>query len=154
MVWLRACTKGVSPVVVFNEATVDHARYIKEMLPVALKFGEKVFGNDGVFQQDDAKPRPHPHPQTQSTVQNISSSLISKVFCWPIQRTRQTFGTHWFCHDFAQIPIVRTAKDLNISMKNTLIPEKYSGCTVSLLLITSLVQCRKSWNVDSSGLRK
>ena len=48
--------------VVFNEATVDHARYIKEMLPVALKFGEKVFGNDGVFQQDDAKPRPHPHP--------------------------------------------------------------------------------------------
>jgi len=30
------CSKGVSPLVVFKDATVDHDRYIKEVLPVAF----------------------------------------------------------------------------------------------------------------------
>ncbi|CAM4792051.1 unnamed protein product [Rotaria magnacalcarata] len=46
MVWLGACSNGISSLVIFEEGTVDHARYIKEMLPVALKYGNKVFDND------------------------------------------------------------------------------------------------------------
>ena len=46
MLWLGACSKGIYPLVIFEEGTVDHARYIKEVLPVALKYGNKVFGND------------------------------------------------------------------------------------------------------------
>ena len=46
MMWLGACSKGISPLVIFQEDTVDHVRYIKEVLPVALKYGNKDFGND------------------------------------------------------------------------------------------------------------
>lgn len=80
MVWLGACTKGVSPLVVFDEGTVDHARYIKEVLPVALKFGNKVFGNDWVFQQDGAKP--HTHHLTQKWCADNFPSFIDKDH-WP-----------------------------------------------------------------------
>ncbi len=39
VVWLEVGSKGVSPLVVFENGTVDHDRYIKEMLLVALKHG-------------------------------------------------------------------------------------------------------------------
>ena len=43
MVWLGVCSKkGVSPLVIFEKGTLDHARYIEEVLPVALKYGNKV----------------------------------------------------------------------------------------------------------------
>ena len=63
MVRLGACSKGISPLVIFQKDTVDHFRYIKEVLPVALKYGNKVFGNDWTFQQDGAIP--HIHQLTQ-----------------------------------------------------------------------------------------
>ena len=63
MVWLGACSKGVTPLVIFQDGTVDHARYIKEVLPVALKYGNHVFGSNWTFQQDGA--RPHTHHLTQ-----------------------------------------------------------------------------------------
>lgn len=63
MVWLGVCSKGVTPLVIFEEGTVDHARYIMEALPVALEYGNDVFGNDWTFQQDGA--RPHTHQLTQ-----------------------------------------------------------------------------------------
>ena len=63
MVWLGVCSKGVSPLVVFEKGTVDHDRYIKEVLPVALKFGKEIFGSDWIFQQDGAKP--HTHAKSQ-----------------------------------------------------------------------------------------
>ena len=63
MVWLGACSKGITPLVVFEKGTLDHDRYIKEVLPMALKYGNKVFGNDWTFQQDNA--RPHIHHLTQ-----------------------------------------------------------------------------------------
>ena len=46
MVWLGACSKGISPLVIFEKGTVDHARYIKEVLPAVLKYANKAFGND------------------------------------------------------------------------------------------------------------
>ena len=49
---MGACSKGLAPLVIFDKGTVDPARYIKEVLPVALKYGNKVFGNVWTFQQD------------------------------------------------------------------------------------------------------
>ena len=34
------------PLIIFDKGTLDHQRYIKEVLPVAKKYGDKVFGND------------------------------------------------------------------------------------------------------------
>lgn len=59
MVWLGVCSEGVSPLVVFKDGTVDHDRYIREVLPVALKYGNKLFGDNWTFQQDGAKPHTH-----------------------------------------------------------------------------------------------
>lgn len=80
MVWLAACSKGVSPLVILNEGTVDHAVYIEKVLPVALKYGNKVFGSDWVFQQDGA--RPHSHHLTQKWCRDNFPSFIDKDR-WP-----------------------------------------------------------------------
>ena len=47
-------SKGVSPLVIFKDETMNHDGYIKEVLPVALKFGNDMFGTDWTFQQDSA----------------------------------------------------------------------------------------------------
>ena len=80
MVWLGVCSKGVSPLVVFEKGTVDHDRYIKEVLPVALKFGNDMFGSDWIFQQDSAKP--HTHAKSQEWCNNNFPSFIDKNR-WP-----------------------------------------------------------------------
>ena len=59
MVWLEACSKRLSPLVMCENGTVDQNRYINEVLPVALKYGNSIFGNDWTFQQDGAKPHFH-----------------------------------------------------------------------------------------------
>ncbi|CAF4970264.1 unnamed protein product, partial [Rotaria socialis] len=43
--------------------TVDHARYINEILSVALEYGNTAFGSDWTFQQHRAQP--HIHHLTQ-----------------------------------------------------------------------------------------
>jgi hypothetical protein len=63
MVWLGACSEGVTPLVILDEGTVDHAIYIEKVLSVALKYGNQVFGNDWTFQQDGATS--HSHHLTQ-----------------------------------------------------------------------------------------
>ena len=63
MVWVGACSKRLSALVIFENGTVDHNRCINEVLPVALKYGNGIFGNDWTFQQDGAKP--HFHEKTQ-----------------------------------------------------------------------------------------
>lgn len=56
MVWLGDCSKGVTPLVIMDKGTIDHAVYIEKVLPVVLKYGNPVFGNDWTFQQDGATP--------------------------------------------------------------------------------------------------
>ena len=80
MVWLGGCSKEVSPLVIFEKGTVDHDRYIKEVLPVALKYGNKVFDKEWVFQEDGAKP--HIHEKTQDWYAKNFSSFIDKDH-WP-----------------------------------------------------------------------
>lgn len=80
MVWLGACSKGLTPLVILDKGTVDHERYIKEVLPVAFRYGNKVFGNDWTFQQDGAKP--HTHHLSQEWCQKHFPSFIDKDH-WP-----------------------------------------------------------------------
>ena len=49
MVWLGVCSKCVSPLVIFEDGIMNHDRYITEMFPVAIKFGNDMFGTDWTF---------------------------------------------------------------------------------------------------------
>ena len=52
MMWLGACSKDITPLVILDDGTVDYDYYIKKVLLLALKYGNKVFGDDWIFQQD------------------------------------------------------------------------------------------------------
>ena len=81
MIWLSVCSKGVSPIVIFDEGTIDHARYIREVLPVALKYGNDILGTYWTFQQDGAMP--HVHHLTQQWCKDNFPSFIDKDH-WPL----------------------------------------------------------------------
>ncbi|CAF2102922.1 unnamed protein product, partial [Rotaria magnacalcarata] len=49
MVWLGACSKGVTPLVILGQGTVDHVEYIEKVLPIALKYGNDAFGKHWIF---------------------------------------------------------------------------------------------------------
>ena len=57
MVWSDACSsKSLTLLVILDEGTVDHSRYTKNVLPVALKSTNEVFGDKWISQQDGANP--------------------------------------------------------------------------------------------------
>ena len=76
MVWLGVCSEGVTPLVIFDRETLDHARYIENVLPVALEYGNKTFGEHWIFQQDGAKP--HIHHLTKKWCLDSFPSFIDK----------------------------------------------------------------------------
>ncbi|CAM4847524.1 unnamed protein product [Rotaria magnacalcarata] len=76
MVWLGACSKGLTPLVILDEGTVDHAVYIEKVLPVASKYGDQFFGSDWIFQQDGVKP--HLHHSSQKWCRDNFPSFIEK----------------------------------------------------------------------------
>ncbi|CAF0849042.1 unnamed protein product [Adineta ricciae] len=80
MVWLGVCSEGMIPLVIFDQGTMDHARYIQKVLPIAFKYGNKTFGEYWTFQQDGAKP--HIHQLTQKWCQDKFPSFIDKDH-WP-----------------------------------------------------------------------
>ena len=82
MVWLSACSKGVTPLVILDERTVDHNVYIKKVLPVPLKYENETFGRDWVFQQDGTQPHLY-HLSTQEWCRDNFPSLIDND-CWPL----------------------------------------------------------------------
>ena len=59
MVWLGVCEQGLTEPVIFEDGTMDHERYIDEVLPIALKSGNKMLGNNWTYQQDGAQPHAH-----------------------------------------------------------------------------------------------
>ncbi|CAF1414440.1 unnamed protein product, partial [Rotaria magnacalcarata] len=61
---------------IFENGTLDHARYIEEVLPVALKYAYKTFGHDWTFQQDGAKQ--HIHHFTQEWRGKNSPAFLDK----------------------------------------------------------------------------
>ena len=100
MVWLGVCSKGVSPLIIFEKGTVDHERYIKEVLPVALKFGNDMFGNDWTFQQDGAKP--HTHAKSQEWCTKNFPSFIDKNH-WPSNSPDLNPLDYCIWNEFAQL---------------------------------------------------
>ena len=80
MVWLGVCSKGVTPLVILDKGTINHERYIEEVLPVALKYGNKVFGDDWTYQQDGATS--HTHKLTQQWCEDKFSSFLDQ-YHWP-----------------------------------------------------------------------
>jgi hypothetical protein len=76
IVWLGVCSKGITPLLMFEKGTVNHAHSIKEVLLVAVKHGNKMFGNDWTFQQDGAKP--HTHVKSQAWCEEHLPSFIRK----------------------------------------------------------------------------
>ena len=50
IIWLGAYSKALLSLVIFENGTVDHNRYINEVLLVALKYGNSIFENDWIFQ--------------------------------------------------------------------------------------------------------
>ena len=63
MVWLAVWSEGVAPLLLFEKDTLDHHRYIKEVLPVAPRYGNSKFGNNCTFQQDNGTL--HTHQETR-----------------------------------------------------------------------------------------
>ena len=66
--------------VTLNEGTVDHAIYIEKVLPVALKYGNEVWGSDWIFEEDGAKP--HSHYLTQQWCPDNFPTFINSEN-WP-----------------------------------------------------------------------
>ena len=52
MVWLGMCSAGLTKLIILDKGTLNHERYIREVLPIALKCGNEMMGNDWMFQQD------------------------------------------------------------------------------------------------------
>ncbi|CAF3919686.1 unnamed protein product [Rotaria magnacalcarata] len=92
--------KGVTPLVILDEGTIDHAVYIEKVLPVALKYGNQVFGSDWVFQQDGAKP--HSHHLTQQWCRDNFPSFIGKD-CWPPNSPDLNPLDYSICDEFVNI---------------------------------------------------
>jgi hypothetical protein len=80
MVWLGVYSKSITSLVIFEQDTVDHTRYIEEVLRVALEYGDKTFGEDWTFQHDGAMS--HIHHLTQQWFRSHFPSFIDKD-CWP-----------------------------------------------------------------------
>ena len=80
MVWLVVCSEGVAPLVLLEKGTLNHHRYIKKVLPVALRYGNSKFGNNCTFQQDNGTP--HTHQETQEWCSHHLPSFIDKDI-WP-----------------------------------------------------------------------
>ena len=48
------CYNGVTRPVIIEDGAINHQRYTKKILPVALKDGQKLMGEEFAFQQDGA----------------------------------------------------------------------------------------------------
>ena len=76
MVWLGVCSKGVSPLVIVESDTSDHDRYI---LPVTLKYGNDMFGDDWTFWQDGAKPHVHKNGVPKISLRSLTRTIGLQV---------------------------------------------------------------------------
>ena len=63
MAWLGVCYNGVTRPIIIEDGTINHQRYIKKILPVALKNGQKLMGEEFTFQQDGAPAHKDQHSQ-------------------------------------------------------------------------------------------
>jgi hypothetical protein len=62
-IWLGVCYEGVTRPVIIEKGTINHQRYIDEILSIALEDGRKLMGNEFTFQQDGATAHTDHHTQ-------------------------------------------------------------------------------------------
>ena len=75
---------------VFEKGTLDHHRYIKEVLSVALRYRNSKFGrNNWTFQQDNGTA--HTHQETQEWCCQHFPSFLDKN-TWPAKSRFEFFG--------------------------------------------------------------
>ena len=67
---------NVAPIVLFEKGTLDYHRYVKEVLPVALRHRNNKFGNNWTLKQDNGTS--HPYQETQDWRFQHFPSLIDK----------------------------------------------------------------------------
>ena len=56
---MDVCFKGVIPMIIFAQTTMDHAEYIHNVLSIVRKYEHKATGAHWIFQQ--ANTRLHAH---------------------------------------------------------------------------------------------
>ena len=76
MVSLAVDSEDVAPLVLFEKGALDHHRYIKKVLLVALRYGNSKFGNSWTFQQDNGTR--HTRQETQEWCSQHFPSFIDK----------------------------------------------------------------------------
>ena len=59
MVSLGTCASGLTTLVILKKETINHEYYINKILPIALKCGNDMMGDNWMFQQDGASPHRH-----------------------------------------------------------------------------------------------
>ncbi|CAF3861205.1 unnamed protein product, partial [Rotaria magnacalcarata] len=80
MVCLGACSAKLKSLVILDKTFVNHEVYIKDVLPIALKFGNKMLGDNWTYQRVGATP--HTHVLTQEWCAQHFPSFILKDR-WP-----------------------------------------------------------------------
>jgi len=78
--YCQRCGRGLTVPVILEDVTIDGERYIREVLPAALKCGNNMLGNNWTYQQDGA--RPHIHRLSQKWCADHFPAFISKER-WP-----------------------------------------------------------------------
>lgn len=135
MVWLGACTKGVTPLVILD-GNVDHRVYIKKVLPVARKFGNECFGDRWTFQQDGA--RAHTHHLSQDWCTDHFPSIIDKEH-WPPNSPDLNPLDYFVWDEF-----VHQMNWKNVRSKKSLIAELKRA--VKRIRLDKLLESCKSWS--------
>ena len=97
-----------------DKRTVNHKVYIEKILPVALKYGNHVFGNNWIFQQDGATTHTHHLSQQMGCVDNFPA-VIEKDY-WP-PNSLDLNPLHYFIWD----EFVQQIKWEKVHSKKTLI---------------------------------
>ena len=77
MAWLVVYSRGVGPLILFEKGTLDHHHYIKEVLFIALRYGNIKFGNNWTFQQDNGIA--HTYQEAQEWCSDIFYHLLTRI---------------------------------------------------------------------------
>ena len=72
------CGQGLSVPVIFEDGSMNAQQYINEVLPIALKSGNRMLGNDWTYQQDDARSHIH-HLSQKNGVLIIFLHMFLKI---------------------------------------------------------------------------
>ena len=59
MVWLGACSQSLTPLIILDSGTINQEKYVGKVLPVAKRWGNKLFKGSWRFQQDGATAHTH-----------------------------------------------------------------------------------------------